>query len=173
MELPICVRGAGPTSSFEDEYPNLLAIAGRFKRFSSTETVTAMGLVHETWLRLQAAEEDYFDRAHFLSTVSMVMRQIVLDYARRQNRLKRGGDRVRITLHAEELSGPDQEIDMLIVNDALKKLEAWDERQARIVELRFFVGLSNEETAEVLKISERTVKREWTMARAWLQKELG
>ena len=123
-------------------------------------------------MRLAADSREYSDRAHFLSTAATAMRQVVVDYARYGSRKKRGGDLIRVTLNAEELSAGRGEVDVLVIHDALKRLEEWDARQAKIVELRFFAGLSSEETAEALQLSERTVRREWVMARAWLEQEL-
>ena len=159
-------------TEFSQEYDSLLAIAGRYKRFSNSDTLPAMGLVHEAWIRLKVDGRVYVDRAHFLATAASVMRQILVDYVRGQNRDKRGGDWVRITTDATELAAEQDAVDVEVIHDALQRLEKWDPRQARIVELRFFAGMNTNETAELMAISERTVKREWSMARAWLQRQL-
>ena len=98
------------------------------------------------------------------------MRQILVDHARARNSAKRGGDQSRIHLDALDLAAPEG-VDVLVVHEAIEQLESWDERQARVVELRFFTGLSIEETASVLDMSPKTIKRDWAMARAWIQQQ--
>jgi RNA polymerase sigma factor (TIGR02999 family) len=156
---------------FQDEYEVLRTLADAYiRRRAGTPTLDATALVHEVYLKL-AGTREFADRTHFLCTAGAVMRQILVDRARARQRLKRGGEFARITLDVSEL-GTGGELDVLVLHDALGRLEALDERQARIVELRFFVGLSVEEVAQLLSISEKTVKRDWAMARAWLQREL-
>ncbi len=125
----------------------------------------------EVYLKLTRDRREYADRAHFFCTAATAMRQILVDHARSQNRQKRGGDFYRVTLDGVALATAP-EVDVLVLHDALQRLEQLDERQAPIVELRFFVGLNVDEVAEVLHVSEKTVKRDWAMARAWLQREL-
>src|SRR5262249_33592224 len=141
------------------------------RRHSGAITLQATALVHEAYLKLAAASRDYADRTHFFCTAAAAMRQVLVDHARARQRIKRGGEMMRTTLDGGEL-GANDGIDLLVLHDALDRLEALDERQARIVELRFFVGLSVEEVSELLSVSDKTVKRDWAMARAWLQREL-
>jgi RNA polymerase sigma factor (TIGR02999 family) len=141
------------------------------RRNSGAMTLQATALVHEAYLKLAAASRDYTDRTHFLCTAAAAMRQVLVDHARRRSRIKRGGGMLRITLEGGEL-GATSGLDILVLHDALDRLESLDERQARIVELRFFVGMNVEEVAELLSISDKTVKRDWAMAREWLQREL-
>jgi RNA polymerase sigma factor (TIGR02999 family) len=137
-------------------------------------TLEARGLVHELYLRLSGADLDARDRKHFYAIAALAMRQILVDRARRRRTDKRGGDAVRVTLSGlhDKPDGGDGEVDLLAVAQALEKLEALSERQARIVELRCLVGLTVAEVADALDISERTVHTDWRLARAWLTREL-
>jgi RNA polymerase sigma factor (TIGR02999 family) len=158
---------------FHEEYGALRAIAEAYmRRHAGALTLQATALVHEAYLKLAANSREYVDRAHFLCTAAAAMRQVLVDHARARHRIKRGGERLRITLAGDEM-GADGGLDLLVLHDALDRLEALDERQARIVQLRFFVGMTVEEVAELLRVSDKTVKRDWAMARAWLQRELG
>jgi RNA polymerase sigma factor (TIGR02999 family) len=113
------------------------------------------------------------NRAHFFGIASEMMRRILVNYAIQAKRKKRGGEAQRVTLDERiPADKPPENVDLICLDDALTRLSGLDERQARIVELRYFGGLSIEETAEVLGISPATVKREWNMARAWLRAEL-
>ncbi|HLH18012.1 MAG TPA: ECF-type sigma factor [Bryobacteraceae bacterium] len=157
---------------FQAEYDELRALAAQFmRRHPEASTLQATALVHEVYLKLAQSAREYQDRTHLLCTAATAMRQILVDHARARRRLKRGGDVMVVTLDGTELAMSDC-LDVLILNDALERLASWDERQARIVELRFFVGMSVAEAAEALAVSEKTVAREWAMARAWLQREL-
>jgi RNA polymerase sigma factor (TIGR02999 family) len=157
---------------FQEEYDSLRSLAEAYlRRHSGAITLQATALVHEAYLKLAAASRNYADRTHFFCTAAAAMRQVLVDHARARQRIKRGGELLRTTLESDEL-GVTAGLDLLVLHDALDRLEALDERQARIVELRFFVGLSVEEVAELLAISDKTVKRDWAMARAWLQREL-
>jgi RNA polymerase sigma-70 factor (ECF subfamily) len=162
-----------PPANFEDGYQQLRALAGAYLRSAgNTPTLQATALVHEVYLKLARESRQYADHAHFVCTAALVMKQILVDHARSRQRLKRGGEFTRVTLDRVDLVAPG-EVDVLVLNDALERLAEWDKRQAQIVDLRFFVGLTVEEVAETLGISEKTVKRDWAMARAWLQRELG
>ena len=137
------------------------------------QTLDATALVHEAWLRLAASHHlAPQNRSHFIAIAANVMRQILVERARARHAAKRGGQRERITLqdHLLPSSGPD--IDLVALDVALEKLAALDGEQARLVELRFFGGLSVEETAEAMGLSPATVKRRWTSARAFLAHEL-
>jgi RNA polymerase sigma-70 factor (ECF subfamily) len=155
-------------------YGELRRMAAReLRRSRGGETLQATAIVHEVYLRLAGKEEfGLASRSHFFALAARLIRQILVDYARRQHRLKRGGQAERVTLTETagllQPRGPD----LLAVDAALKKLEALDPRKAAIVELRFFAGLTLEETAAQLGISAETVGREWRRTRAWLSNEL-
>ena len=135
-------------------------------------TLQTTALIHEAFLRLVDWKNvSWHSRAHFFGVSAQLMRRILVDFARARCNQKRGGDISRVTL--DENFIPARSVtDVVAVNDALKCLEALDPRKARIVELRFFGGLSTKETAEVMKISTRTIEREWSLAQAWLLREL-
>ena len=133
------------------------------------DTLQTTALVHEAYLKLAGAgRTDWNDRRHFLAVAGRAMRQIIVDYARAQAAQKRGGDAPRITLDEQHVAVEERAGEVVALDEALTELESLSERPARVVELRFFGGLSVEETAEVMQISERTVKREWRKARAFL-----
>jgi RNA polymerase sigma factor (TIGR02999 family) len=140
-------------------------------------TLSGTVLVHEAYLKLvDGAPVQYRDRRHFFALAARAMRQIVLDYARRARAQKRGGDGIRVVLDEAHVNAAPPDADaaeLIALDDALTELERFSSRLARIVELRFFAGLSVEESAEVLDISARTVKREWRKARAFLFQALG
>lgn len=153
---------------FLDEYHGLRSLAAKHVRKLRASTLQPTALVHEVYLKLRRSADGYADRAHFLSTAATAMRHILVDHVRRRGQLKRGGDRLRVTLTLSELA-TGEGLDLLELNAALEQLQQLDPRQAQIVDLRFFAGFSVEEVAEILDISERSVKRDWSMARAWLQ----
>jgi RNA polymerase sigma-70 factor, ECF subfamily len=156
-------------------YDELRRIAGRFmqdKRPGSTIQTTA--LVHEAYLKLiDVANVDWQHRAHFFAVSAQIMRRILLDQARRRLAAKRGGPAPRVNLDEVPDVGSGRARELIALDDALTALEKIDERKARVIELRFFAGLSVEEAAEVLKVSPDTVMRDWKLARAWLLAELG
>ena len=137
-------------------------------------TFQPTALVHEAYLKLMGgAAIEWRDRRHFLATASRAMRSILVDHARSHARQKRAGGRKRVTLHSNLDGGDDTpNLDILAVHEALERFEAVSPERARVVELRFFGGLSNEETAKVLGVTERTVYRMWRYARAWLSREV-
>ncbi|MCI0388969.1 MAG: sigma-70 family RNA polymerase sigma factor [Acidobacteria bacterium] len=130
-------------------------------------------LVNEAFMRLVDWQNvEWQNRAHFFGLAAQVMRRILVDFARARNREKRGGDEIRVSF-SEAANVPSQRrADLVALDDALQTLERLDRRQARIVELRFFAGLSLEETAEALRVSLSTVRRDWSVAEAWLYREL-
>jgi RNA polymerase sigma-70 factor (ECF subfamily) len=135
-------------------------------------TLQPTALVHEAYIRLVNWENvSWQNRAHFFAVAADVMRKILIDHARRKNAQKRSGGQ-KILLDEAVSFSKEKELDLVKLDEALKTLEKLDARQARIVELRFFGGLSITETAYILKTSETTVKREWTFAKAWFQREL-
>jgi len=151
-------------------YKELRRMASHYLRHERPgHTLQATALVHEAYLKL-AGQPDakWQNRAHFFAVASQLMRRILVDYARAQHRGKRGGKQQKVSLDEALLVSADRTDELLAVNEALAKLEEMDARQARIVELRYFGGLTMEETAEVLQLSSKTVMREWSMAKAWL-----
>jgi RNA polymerase sigma-70 factor (ECF subfamily) len=136
-------------------------------------TLEPTALVHEAFLRLTGGDQPVWqDRAHFLGVASRLMRQILVDYARQHRARKRGGSRERVSLLDSVVFAKEKSGELLLLDQALDRLAEQDERQSRIVEMKFFGGLGVEEIAEVLQLSPRTIKREWMMARAWLHREI-
>jgi RNA polymerase sigma factor (TIGR02999 family) len=150
--------------------------AGYIRRERPGQTLQATALVNEAYIRLISERaHNWHNRTHFLAIAALSMRQILVQRARRRHAAKRGGNPERITLDEQLLpaaGGGPGEVDVLALDAALERLAALDERQAKVVELRYFGGLTVEETAEALAISPATVKRHWTIARAWLRREL-
>jgi RNA polymerase sigma factor (TIGR02999 family) len=136
-------------------------------------TLQPTALVHEAYLKLVAQRNaDWQNRAHFFAVASHQMRRILVDYARGRLRAKRGGKKVMVPLDKVFIPSRDRCDELLALDESLEKLAKLDARQSRVVELRFFGGLSVEEAAKVLDVSSKTVKREWSMAKAWLYGEL-
>lgn len=136
-------------------------------------TLQPTALVNEAYLRLiDQHHVEWKNRAHFLGVAAQMMRRILVDYARSRAADKRGGEAVRVTLDAALNLAEDKDIDLILLDDALQTLATLDERQSKIVELRFFGGLSVEETAEALDLSVATVMRDWRIAKMWLFREL-
>jgi len=145
------------------------------RREGGAHTLQATALVHESYLRLvDQRQVEWRNRAHFFAIASTVMRRILVDHARARLTAKRGGGVVPITLAGAAHGGAQEtdDVDLLALHEALERLAALDADQARLVELRYFGGLTIEETAEALGVSPATVKREWALARAWLRREL-
>jgi RNA polymerase sigma-70 factor (ECF subfamily) len=155
-------------------YDELRARARRYLRGERRHhSLQPTALVHETYLKLVAeARIDWRGRTHFLAASALVMRRILVDYARRRNREKRGGQIERISIEDADAGAAPLDIDVLALHRALEKLATLNQRHARIVELRFFGGLTVEEVADVLHLSRATVEAGWTFARVWLQREL-
>ncbi|HKY05190.1 MAG TPA: sigma-70 family RNA polymerase sigma factor [Blastocatellia bacterium] len=143
----------------------------RGERASHTLQTTA--LINEAYLKLVEQSVPWQNREHFFGIAARLMRQILVDYARARQRLKRGGDRQQISLSLADGAANEQTADLLSLNKALETLAEVDPQRSRIVELRFFGGLTIEETAQVMGISTPSVERGWRAARAWLQTELG
>jgi RNA polymerase sigma factor (TIGR02999 family) len=130
-------------------------------------------LVNEAYLRLvDSSHVRWQNRAHFFAVSAQLMRRILVDFARSRNYLKRGGNAVQVSLDKVLAITPEQDLDVVALDEALNALAAIDERKSRVVELRFFGGLNIEETAEVLKVSPDTVMRDWRLAKVWLLREL-
>ena len=156
-------------------YDELHRQAHRYlSRERAGHTLQTTALVHEVYLKLVKQESIAWEsRAHFLAIAAKLMRQILIDYARTKHRAKRGGAKDNVPLeNALTVGVSDTNFDLLALDEALTRLAVKEEHLANIVELRFFSGLSVEDTAEVLGLSDSTVKRDWQMAKAWLQREL-
>ena len=139
----------------------------------ANHSVQATELVNEAFLRLVDVQHvDWQNRTHFLAMSARLMRRVLVDLARSRSADTRGGGAVRVTFDDAVIGGVAPDADVLRLDDALKALAALDERKSRVVELRFFGGLTNDETALVLQVSSKTVLRDWEFARAWLQREL-
>jgi len=146
---------------------------GYLRQERGNHTLQSTALVHEAYLRLAAQHSlNVKSRAHFLATAARVMRHVLVDYARNRDAAKRGSGLVKVTLGAAEDVGAKPDVDVVALDDALKALTTIDPQQGQVVELRFFAGLSIEDTAEALGISPATVKRDWSTARVWLYREL-
>jgi RNA polymerase sigma factor (TIGR02999 family) len=141
------------------------------QRDRSGHTLQSTALVHEAYLRLVDQNVDWQSRAHFFGIAAQMMRRILVDHARSRNAAKRG-DGLRVTLDENMALAEAPSLDLLALDRALAELSKLDEQQGRVVELRFFAGLSIEETAEAMSISVATVKREWAMAKAWLSRSM-
>lgn len=154
-------------------YATLRGLADRALGRAAAMTFDATDLVHECYIKLSRMEKyQGLQRVEFVSLAATVIRNELVDRVRRRTAKKRGGDRLRVTLHDELAVRREAELDLLDLDEGLQKLSKLDPRQARIVELRFFGGLSNEEVAEVLEMKPRAVADEWTAARVWLKREL-
>ncbi|MGA2031462.1 MAG: sigma-70 family RNA polymerase sigma factor [Thermoguttaceae bacterium] len=159
---------------FAAVYQELRDLAEQFfRREQPGQTLQATALVNEAYLKLVDQRcVDWQGRAHFMGVAAQAMRRILLDHARKRGAAKRGGGWKRITLNDRLIPGLKSDEELVALDDALGKLSEVDPRQAHMVELRFFGGLSVEEVAQVLGMSKRSVEREWTMVRAWLRREL-
>jgi|SRR5467141_1830735 len=155
-------------------YRELRRLAGSFLRDQAPGfTLQPTALVHEAYIRLvDRSVSDWKDQAHFFNLAATIMRQILVDHARAKVAAKRGGGRVRVELEETLQYSAEKAADLLALDDALKALAAFDERKARVIELRYFGGLNVEETAETMGISTATVGREIRYADAWLRREL-
>jgi RNA polymerase sigma factor (TIGR02999 family) len=147
--------------------------ASYFRRQKSDHTLQPTALVHEVYLKLvDQTSARWKDRAHFFAIAAQAMRQILVNHALARAALKRGGGRARVVLTDDLAPASDNEFDAIALDEALKKLADMDARKSRVVELRFFSGLTVDEVAEVLNVSKTTVESDWRMARAWLSRAL-
>lgn len=155
-------------------YEELHRLARRhMRRERPDHTLQATALLHEAYLRLVGQpERTWQNRTHFMAVAAQVMRRILVDHARARRTAKRDGALRRVPLEGPLLVAPERPEDLIALNDALDRLAEFDERQSRVVELRYFGGLTLDETAEALSLSPSTVKREWRVARAWLHREV-
>jgi len=152
-------------------YEELRALAGRYFRQAAGVDVTPTSIVHEAFMKLSASHPGWRDEQHFQAIAATAMRQILVDRARRQQAGKRGGGWERVTLSVA-VDGVAQRLDLEALDEALTELASFDARQARIVELRFFGGLTMPQIAQCLEVSTSTVEKEWRRARAWLGAKL-
>jgi RNA polymerase sigma factor (TIGR02999 family) len=155
-------------------YDELRRLARRYmNRESPGHLLQTTALVNEAYMRLIDADQvKWQNRAHFFAISARVMRRILVDFARRSDKLKRGGKTVEVSLDEALVVSANRGADLVAIDDALTTLSALDPRQSQVVELRFFGGLKDNEIAEVLKVSHGTVRRDWRLARAWLHREL-
>lgn len=155
-------------------YNELRRIAKRYMRRQSIgHTFQTTELIHEAYLKLAKGEnQSWQNRAHFFGVAAQAMRHILVDYARAKQSQRRGGWQEKITLDETFISSPQNSDEMILLDDAMKQLAALDKRKSRVVELKYFGGLTTEEIAEVLRISPETVKRDWRFSRTWLLREL-
>jgi RNA polymerase sigma factor (TIGR02999 family) len=167
-------RAAASSALFERLYGELRRIArGHLRREDAGHTLSATGLAHEAWFRMaEQNRTDWKNRSHFLAVASTMMRRILVNHEVARRAAKRDAELVPLTLGGLEAIGLAPDRDVVAVHDALLALEAEDTRAAKVVELRFFGGLENDEVAEVLGVSLATVKRDWVFARAWLHRAL-
>jgi RNA polymerase sigma factor (TIGR02999 family) len=135
-------------------------------------TLQTTALVHEAYLRLAGVRLDYHDRVHFFAMAAQMMRRVLVDYARSRGYQKRGARAAAVPLDDDAMARPERSGDIVALDDALNELAKRDARKARVVELRFFAGLSVDETAAALNVSSQTVLRDWSLAKAWLTREL-
>lgn len=155
-------------------YDELRRQAARYlRRERAGHTLQTTALINEAYIRLVDQKNvRWQNRAHFFGIAAQLMRRILVDHSRTKGRAKRGGSDVRVSLSDANLIANQRDIEVIAVDEALARLAQIDEQQSKVVELRFFGGLTVEETAEVLKISPATVKRDWSMAKAWLHREI-
>lgn len=155
-------------------YEELKKMAKRYMRQQNpAHTLQTTALIHEAYLRMVKQKEKHFEnRAHFFGVAAQAMRHILVDYARERHTAKRGGGTRPISLEEAALVTQERAAEVIALDDALKKLEELSQRQSRVVELRYFGGLSVEETAAVLEVSPDTVMRDWSMAKTWLNRAL-
>ena len=154
-------------------YDELRRLAGRYmRRENQDHTLQTSALVNEAYMRLVDQKNvQWQNRAHFLGVAAQLMRRILVDHARSRSRVKRGGRAQMVSL-ADHVAVSKEAADVIVLDDALKNLAEMDRRKSQIVEMKFFGGLTTEEVAEVLKVTSRTVEREWRKARAWLNRAI-
>ncbi len=181
MDKPVPNTGAGRASPEVTTAELLPLVYEELRRLAASRmagenpghTLQPTALVHEAWLRLGGVRDlRWQNRAHFFGAAAEAMRRILVENARRKQRLKRGGDCVRVDFERVELPSPMADDDLLALDEALERLAAFDARAAEVVKLCFFVGLTQEEAARELNVSVATVERRWAFARAWLFREV-
>ena len=164
---------AAPNELFSVVYDELRRLARSYmRRERPGHTLETTSLVHEAYLRLSGQNALWRNRAHFFGVAAQMMRRILVDHAKRRQTAKRGAGFQQLSLDTARLISNQPELNLVTLDGVLERLEQMDPQRGRIVELRFYGGLSNEESAEVLGISRATVQRQWAGARAWLRREL-
>ena len=154
-------------------YEELRKLASaRMNQEPSGQTLQPTALVHEAWLRLLGEKHDWTNRRHFFSAAAEAMRRILIERARRKRRLRHGGNLVRIDLDDIDIAAASKSDTVLFVHEALNRLAERDPEIAELIKLRYFAGIPNREAAEMLGMSERTARRNWAYARAWLTQEI-
>jgi len=155
-------------------YDELRRLARHYMRGQKVgHSLQATALVNEAYLRLiDSNQVEWQDRSHFFAVSAQLMRRVLVDFARKRNSLKRGGDQIQVTVDDDIEEPFGNQLNFIDLDEALKNLETFDERQSKIIELRYFAGLTETEIAETLGISVRTVRRDWRLARAWLYRKL-
>jgi RNA polymerase sigma factor (TIGR02999 family) len=176
-QLLAALRNGDPSAEsrlLEVVYAELHRMAVRYMRYERPDhTLQATALIHEAYVDLtRQPAKNWQDHAHFYGVAAQVMRRILVDYARTHRAAKRGGGQQKVGLDDAVLLTGEQSDELVALDEALSRLAQFDARQSRIVELRFFAGLNEEETAEVLGVSSRTVRRDWGVAKAWLYGQL-
>lgn len=176
-DLLIKVRN-GDRGAYDQLFPRVydqlreIAEVQLYKEYRN-HTLQKTALVHEVYMKLTDQTDIVWqDRAHFFAVAARAMRQILVDYARKKKAEKRGGDRTHITLDEEKINLDQHADDLIELNDLIDKLSQFDERKSKVVEMRFFGGMTIREIAELLEVSTRTIDRDWLKARTWLHKEL-
>ena len=155
-------------------YQELRRMADQYlRREDLSHSLQPTALVHEAYLRLiDQTKVEWQNRAHFFGVAAQMMRRILIDHAKTKHRLKRGGTAIKVSLDENVNISQERAAELIALDDALQELAQMDERKSRIVELRYFGGLSVDETAQVLGISDKTVMRDWNLAKAWLYQQL-
>lgn len=170
--LQAVARGEGSAS--EELLPLVYAelrrhASARMAQEAAGQTLQPTALVHEAWLRMFGdGERLWQNRAHFFGAAAQAMRRILIENARRKSRFKRGGDQLRVDIEQDELAATTPDEKVLLIDDALQKLQSQDPEKAQVVVLKFFGGLTNQQVAETMACTERTIERHWAYAKAWL-----
>lgn len=155
-------------------YDELRRLAARYMRFErANHTLQATSVVHEAYLKLVDQKENWQSRAHFFGVAAHQMRRILVDYARKHNAAKRGGSERRVSFEDAMATAAEKPGELLAIEEALERLAGEYPRQARVIELRFYGGYTEDEAAKILGFSPETLKRDWKFARAWLSREIG
>lgn len=175
LDMSKIAAGETPEELLASIYNELRVIAsGYLRQERVNHTLQPTALVHEAYARLaDQTSVPWSDAAHFRAITARVMRQILVDHARKHNALKRGGDQIRVTLSDQQTPNREPDLDVLVLDDAMNELRNLHDRKARVVELIFFGGMNHAEAARVIGVSQKTVESDWYAARAWLGNQMG